>query len=121
MPAGTVSGAPKLRAMEIISELEQESRGAYGGAIGYLGFTGNMDTCITIRTIIFKGGKAYIQAGAGIVWDSVPENEYTETINKAKALITSIRVAEAMFKGKESKMIPNSPTIKEAVGGYQHY
>lgn len=124
MPAGTVSGAPKLRAMEIISELEQEARGAYGGAIGYLGFAGNMDTCITIRTIIFKGGKAYIQAGAGIVWDSVPENEYLETVNKAKALITSIRVAEAMFTGTESKVQANSPTMKEeesVIGGYQHY
>src|SRR5690606_12650267 len=71
MPAGTVSGAPKLRAMEIIAELEEECRGAYAGAIGYLGFSGNLDTCITIRTIIFRGGKAYVQAGAGIVWDSV--------------------------------------------------
>jgi anthranilate synthase component I len=121
MPAGTVSGAPKLRAMEIISELEHEARGAYGGAIGYLGFTGNMDTCITIRTIIFKEGKAYIQAGAGIVWDSVPENEYIETVNKAKALITAIRVAEAMEIRKETRVQANSPTIKEAVYGYQHY
>ena len=97
LPAGTVSGAPKLRAMEIIAELEREARGAYAGAIGYLGFTGNMDTCITIRTIIFKEGKAYVQAGAGIVWDSVPEKEYEETVNKAKALLTAIRCAEAMF------------------------
>ncbi|WP_040951182.1 anthranilate synthase component I [Gorillibacterium massiliense] len=97
LPAGTVSGAPKLRAMEIIAELENEARGAYAGAIGYLGFSGNMDTCITIRTIVFKNGKAYVQAGAGIVWDSVPEKEYEETINKAKALLTSIRMAEEMF------------------------
>ncbi|NOU72071.1 anthranilate synthase component I [Paenibacillus sp. LMG 31458] len=97
MPAGTVSGAPKLRAMEIIAELEPESRGAYAGAIGYLGFSGNLDTCITIRTIIFKNGKAYVQAGAGIVWDSVPESEYQETVNKATALLKSIRMAEAMF------------------------
>ncbi|MCD1260228.1 anthranilate synthase component I [Paenibacillus athensensis] len=97
LPAGTVSGAPKLRAMEIISELEQEARGAYAGAIGYLGFSGNLDTCITIRTIIFKHGKAYVQAGAGIVWDSVPEMEYQETVNKAKALLKAIRLAEAMF------------------------
>lgn len=97
MPAGTVSGAPKIRAMEIIAELEQESRGAYAGAIGYLGFSGNLDTCITIRTIIFKHGKAYVQAGAGIVWDSVPENEYEETVNKAKALLKSIRMAEQVF------------------------
>ncbi|GAK40013.1 anthranilate synthase component I [Paenibacillus urinalis] len=97
LPAGTVSGAPKLRAMQIIAELEREARGAYAGAIGYLGFSGNMDSCITIRTIIFKEGKAYVQAGAGIVWDSVPEMEYEETVNKAKALLTAIRYAEQMF------------------------
>ncbi|MHA7963591.1 anthranilate synthase component I [Paenibacillus sp. CAU 1782] len=97
LPAGTVSGAPKLRAMEIIAELENEARGAYAGAIGYLGFGGTMDTCITIRTIIFKNGKAYVQSGAGIVWDSVPENEYMETVNKAKALLKAIRAAEASF------------------------
>ncbi|CAH1197196.1 anthranilate synthase component I [Paenibacillus sp. 2RAB27] len=97
MPAGTVSGAPKLRAMGIIAELEPESRGSYAGAIGYLGFSGNLDTCITIRTIVFKKGKAYVQAGAGIVWDSVPESEYQETVNKATALLKSIRMAEAMF------------------------
>ncbi|RXZ77275.1 anthranilate synthase component I [Paenibacillaceae bacterium] len=102
LPAGTVSGAPKLRAMEIIAELENEARGAYAGAIGYLGFGGSMDTCITIRTIIFKEGKAYVQAGAGIVWDSVPENEYTETVNKAKAMLKSIRVAEAMFPEQDN-------------------
>ena len=98
MPAGTVSGAPKLRAMEIIAELEPNARGAYAGAIGYLGFSGNLDTCITIRTIIFKHGKAYIQAGAGIVADSVPENEYMETVNKAKASLVAIRMAERLFK-----------------------
>src|SRR5690606_21930904 len=85
LPAGTVSGAPKLRAMEIIAELENEARGAYAGAIGYLGFAGSMDTCITIRTIIFKNNVAYVQSGAGIVWDSNPESEYMETVNKAKA------------------------------------
>ncbi|MBJ6363536.1 anthranilate synthase component I [Paenibacillus sp. GCM10012307] len=97
LPAGTVSGAPKLRAMEIIAELENEARGAYAGAIGYLGFGGSLDTCITIRTIIFKQGKAYVQAGAGIVWDSVPESEYMETVNKAMALLKAIRAAELMF------------------------
>lgn len=97
LPAGTVSGAPKLRAMEIIAELENEARGAYAGAIGYLGFGGSMDTCITIRTIIFKNGKAYVQSGAGIVWDSVPENEYMETVNKAKGMLKAIRAAEASF------------------------
>jgi len=107
MPAGTVSGAPKLRAMEIIAELENEARGAYAGAIGYLGFSGNLDTCITIRTIIFKHGKAYVQAGAGIVWDSVPENEYLETCNKAKALLTAIRMTEKIFAEKSHPLITN--------------
>jgi len=102
LPAGTVSGAPKLRAMEIIAELEHEARGAYAGAIGYLGFSGNLDSCITIRTIIFKNGKAYVQAGAGIVWDSVPENEYQETVNKAKALLKAIRTAEAVFASRDT-------------------
>lgn len=97
LPAGTVSGAPKLRAMEIIAELENEARGAYAGAIGYLGFSGNLNTCITIRTIIFKDGKAYVQAGAGIVYDSVPENEYAETVNKAKGMLKAVRMAEALF------------------------
>ncbi|WP_123040794.1 anthranilate synthase component I [Cohnella candidum] len=97
LPAGTVSGAPKLRAMEIIAELENEARGAYAGAIGYLGFSGSLNTCITIRTIIFKNGKAYVQAGAGIVWDSVPEKEYEETVNKAKGMLKAIRAAEAAF------------------------
>jgi anthranilate synthase component 1 len=100
LPAGTVSGAPKLRAMEIIAEVENESRGAYAGAIGYLGFSGNLDTCITIRTIIFKNGKAYVQAGAGIVWDSVPESEYQETINKATGMLKAIRTAEIVFAQK---------------------
>lgn len=98
MPAGTVSGAPKLRAMEVIAELENEARGAYAGAIGYLGFAGAMDACITIRTIIFKNGKAYVQAGAGIVADSVPENEYMETVNKGMSSLKAIRVAEAAFR-----------------------
>ena len=102
LPAGTVSGAPKLRAMEIIAELENEARGAYAGAIGYLGFGGSMDTCITIRTIIFKHGKAYVQAGAGIVWDSVPESEYMETVNKAKGMLKAIRTAEAIFAQPKS-------------------
>ena len=86
--------------MQIIAELENEARGAYAGAIGYLGFGGSMDTCITIRTIIFKNGRAYVQSGAGIVWDSVPENEYMETVNKAKALLKAIRAAEIIFGKK---------------------
>ena len=89
-PAGTLTGSPKIRAMEIIDNLENVKRGPYGGAIGYFSFSHNMDTCITIRTIVIKGNTAYIQAGAGIVADSVPEKEYMETINKAKALIEAI-------------------------------
>jgi anthranilate synthase component 1 len=90
-PAGTLSGAPKARAMEIINELEPSRRGLYGGALGYMDFSGNMDTCIIIRTIIFKDGVATIQAGAGIVADSVPEREYQETVEKASALFTAIK------------------------------
>ncbi|MBB6630738.1 chorismate-binding protein [Clostridium algidicarnis] len=90
-PAGTVSGAPKVRALEIIEEFENEKRGIYAGAIGYLGFNGSMDTCIAIRTIVFKDNMAYIQAGAGIVEDSNPESEYEETLNKARALMECIR------------------------------
>ncbi|MCM8792065.1 MAG: anthranilate synthase component I [Candidatus Omnitrophica bacterium] len=90
-PAGTVSGSPKVRAMEIIEELENTKRGPYAGCVGYFGFSGNMDTCITIRTVIIKDNFAYIQAGAGIVADSLPEREYQESINKAKALIEAIR------------------------------
>ncbi len=93
-PAGTVSGAPKIRAMEIIEELEPSKRGPYAGSVGYFDFSGNMDMCITIRTIIFKDQKAYIQAGAGIVADSDPELEYKETLNKAKAMFRAIEMAE---------------------------
>ena len=92
-PAGTVSGAPKIRAMEIIDELERVDRGPYAGCIGYFSFSGNLDTCITIRTIIVKGKKAYVQAGAGIVADSVPNKEYQETVNKAKAQLKAIELA----------------------------
>jgi anthranilate synthase component 1 len=94
-PAGTLSGAPKIRAMEIIEETEPTRRGAYGGAVGYFSFSGNMDTCITIRTFVIKGKKVYIQAGAGIVADSDPEREYTETVNKVKALIEAVEVSRA--------------------------
>ena len=87
LPAGTVSGAPKIRAMQIINTLEQRKRGIYAGAIGYLSTSGNMDLALAIRTMIVKDGKAYVQAGAGIVYDSVPESEYEETLNKAKALL----------------------------------
>ncbi|HEX9666343.1 MAG TPA: anthranilate synthase component I [Thermodesulfobacteriota bacterium] len=94
-PAGTLSGAPKIRAMEIIEEMEPSRRGAYGGAVGYFSFSGNMDTCITIRTFVIKGEEVFIQAGAGIVADSDPEREYNETVNKVKALIKAIEVAKA--------------------------
>lgn len=94
-PAGTVSGAPKVRAMEIIDELEPVQRGPYAGAVGYFSFSGNLDSCITIRTIITRGDAAYIQAGCGVVADSVPEMEYHETLNKAGALIKAIEMAEA--------------------------
>jgi anthranilate synthase component 1 len=114
LPAGTVSGAPKLRAMEIIAELENEARGSYAGAIGYLGFSGNLDTCITIRTIVFKRGKAFVQAGAGIVWDSVPEKEYEETVNKAKGMLKAIRMAEAMFGMKPKTNANASGHLDEA-------
>jgi anthranilate synthase component 1 len=89
-PAGTVSGAPKIRAMEIIEELEKEKREFYAGSVGYFAYNGNMDFCITIRALLKKGNKVYIQAGAGIVADSVPETEYMETIHKSQALIKSI-------------------------------
>ncbi len=95
-PAGTVSGAPKIRAMEIIDELENRRRGPYAGAVGYLGFTGNLDSCITIRTILIKGTRAFVQAGAGIVADSVPAREYEETLNKARAMLRAIAMAEGL-------------------------
>jgi anthranilate synthase component 1 len=92
-PAGTVSGAPKVRAMEIINELEPVRRGIYAGAVGYLGFDGTLDTCIAIRTIIASNGELTIQAGAGIVADSIPEQEFLETENKARALLTALKIA----------------------------
>jgi anthranilate synthase component 1 len=97
-PAGTVSGAPKIRAMEIIAELEPDKRGPYAGCVGYFGFSGNMDTAITIRTIVVANGMAHVQAGAGIVYDSVPAREYEETMNKARALLKAIDEAEANIK-----------------------
>lgn len=93
LPAGTLSGAPKVRAMELIDELEQQKRGLYGGTVGCLGFDGNINTCIAIRTVLFRNQKAYVQAGAGIVADSVPENEYYETVNKALAVLNAVKEA----------------------------
>lgn len=93
LPAGTLSGAPKIRAMEIINELENNKRGIYGGAIGYIDLTGNLDTCIAIRIAFKKNGKVYVRSGAGIVADSVPEKEHQECINKAKAVITALKMS----------------------------
>ncbi len=98
-PAGTLSGAPKIRAMQIISELEQTARGPYGGCVGYFSFSGNLDCCITIRTALLKDGKAYVQAGGGWVNDSVPESEFQETVNKSKAMLKAVALAES-FSGQ---------------------
>ena len=94
LPAGTVSGAPKVRAMQIIDELEPHRRGPYAGAVGYADFGGNMDTCIALRTLVIQGNRAYVQAGAGIVADSLPANEYQETLNKARGLLKAIAITE---------------------------
>ncbi len=93
-PAGTLTGAPKIRAMQIISEFEQTARGPYGGCVGYFSFNGNLDCCITIRTALLKDGQAHVQAGGGWVNDSVPENEFQETVNKAKAMLKAVALAE---------------------------
>jgi anthranilate synthase component 1 len=103
LPAGTLSGAPKVRAMEIIDELEPNRRGPYGGAVGYLDFTGHMDTCIALRTIVMLGQTAYVQAGAGIVADSVASSEYEETLSKARGLLKAIEIAEQQLA---STLIP---------------
>lgn len=96
-PAGTLTGAPKVRAMQIINELEQVKRGPYGGAVGYFSFSGNMDFCITIRTMILKNGRIYVQAGAGIVYDSVSESEHQESVNKARGMLQAVRLAANGF------------------------
>jgi anthranilate synthase component 1 len=97
LPVGTVSGAPKIRAMQIIDELEPTRRGPYGGAVGYIDFAGDMDTCIALRTIVWKNGVYDVQAGAGVVADSIPANEYEETMNKAKAMLKAVEIAEKGF------------------------
>jgi anthranilate synthase component 1 len=97
LPVGTVSGAPKVRAMQIIDEFEPTKRGPYAGAVGYFDFAGNMDTCIVLRTIVMTGQTAHVQVGAGIVADSDPPSEYQETINKGKALLAAIEIAERGF------------------------
>src|SRR5271170_2839089 len=99
LPAGTLSGAPKVRAMQIIDELEPHRRGPYGGAVGYVDFSGNMDTCIALRTIVLTGQTAYVQAGAGIVADSVPASEWEETMNKARGLLRALEMAETQLAG----------------------
>jgi anthranilate synthase component 1 len=97
LPVGTVSGAPKIRAMQIIDELEPTRRGPYGGAVGYLDFAGNLDTCIALRTIVWKNGVYDVQAGAGVVADSVPATEYEETMSKAKAMLKAVEAAQNGF------------------------
>jgi anthranilate synthase component 1 len=97
LPVGTVSGAPKVRAMQIIDEVEPTRRGPYGGAVGYVDFAGNMDTCIALRTIVWKNGIFDVQAGAGVVADSVPASEYEETMNKAKAMLKAVEIAAKGF------------------------
>ena len=94
LPAGTLSGAPKIRACQLIGELENNKRGIYGGAIGYIDFTGNMDTCIAIRIAYKKNGKVFVRSGAGIVADSDPEKEYEECLNKARAVLNSLALAQ---------------------------
>ncbi len=95
-PAGTVSGAPKIRAMEIIADLEPDQRGVYAGSLGYVGFGGNIDMAITLRTIVIADGVAYVQSGAGVVADSRPEREFEETLEKAGAMFKAIEMAEEM-------------------------
>jgi anthranilate synthase component 1 len=102
-PAGTVSGAPKVRAMEIIEELEPDKRGIYAGAIGYIGWNGNMDTAIAIRTAVITNKELFIQAGAGIVADSIPENEWKETMNKGRAIFEAVAMANGGLKPETIK------------------
>ena len=104
-PAGTVSGAPKIRAMQIIDELEPVKRGVYAGAVGYVGWHGNMDTAIAIRTAVIKDGRLFVQAGAGIVADSVPQSEWDETMNKGRAVF---RAAEFVSQGMHTEQ-PTNP------------
>ena len=100
-PAGTVSGAPKIRAMEIIDEMEPVKRGVYSGAVGYISWSGNLDTAIAIRTAVIKDKILHIQAGAGIVYDSVPRNEWDETMNKGRAIFRAVAMAEAGLEGEK--------------------
>jgi len=106
LPAGTVSGAPKIRAMEIIDELEPRKRGPYAGAVGYIDFSGAMDTCIALRTVVIAGGRAYVQSGAGIVADSSPESEFEETLNKAKGLLVSLEMTAERLGSPQGRPPP---------------
>lgn len=110
-PAGTVSGSPKVRAMQIINEFEKSKRCAYAGAVGYFGFDGNHDSCIALRTAVVKDGKVYIQAGAGVVADSVPENEYVETVNKAKGLMRAVEHAKSL--SEQRAVLSNQRSVIE--------
>ncbi len=111
-PAGTVSGAPKVRAMEIIEELERTRRGIYSGGVLYLDFAGNLDSCIALRTMVIKNGVAHVQAGGGIVADSTPEGEYQESLNKAKALLTALEAAHRRGSERKSKALPGKRSKK---------
>ena len=110
LPAGTVSGAPKIRAMEIIDALEPVRRGPYAGAVGYIDFGGSMDTCIALRTVVIKGGRAYVQSGAGIVADSVPESEFQETVNKAKGMLVAIGMTAERLGAAQPTGAASRPT-----------
>jgi anthranilate synthase component 1 len=115
-PAGTVSGAPKIRAMEIISELEGTQRGIYAGAVGYFSHSGNLDTAIALRTMVMRDGIAYIQAGSGIVADSQPAEEYQESLNKARALLRALDDAERIATASAS--LPGRGTSSEAFNSH---
>ena len=119
-PAGTVTGAPKVRAMQIISQLEPTRRGMYAGAVLYLDFAGNLNSCITIRAVVVRNQKAYVQAGAGIVADSVPEREYEETMNKGKAMLRAIEMAHEESSPTAAGLLRSRPGAeKKRVGRSQ--
>jgi anthranilate synthase component 1 len=112
-PAGTVSGAPKIRAMEVISELEGEQRGVYAGAVGYFSHSGNQETAIALRTMVLKDGRAYIQAGCGVVADSDPAAEYQESLNKAKALLRALDEAERIAQERRQDPVSTEILVKQ--------
>jgi anthranilate synthase component 1 len=116
-PAGTLSGAPKIRAMQIIEELEPSRRGVYGGAVGYLSYTGNMDLAIAIRTLVTSGDTIHVQAGAGIVADSQPEAEHEECMNKARAVVRAVELVRQSAKGERVSAGGLGPTVLNAGDG----